>query len=308
MKPIFLAIAPLLVFANLAIADQTSLAKPPIYNESADARSDVAKAVEKAVRENKRVLLQIGGNWCPWCHKLHELFASDKAIAHELLYEYEVVNVDIAHGEKNRDLLAGYGITAKGYPYLAVIGADNKLVTQQETGALEDGPKHDPKKVLDFLIKWQAPALDAKQVLSKALSQAGGEGKRVLIRFGAPWCGWCHKLDDVLYQPAVDDAIKTELVSIKIDVDRMTNGKEVQTRYQTSGGIPWYAVLDDKGKVLSTSDLSPGKNIGFPTEPAELDHVLKMLTDAHTRMTTEQINTVKEAFTKAAVAVNQARH
>jgi len=298
----------MLLLSTFAMADQASLAKPPIYDESANARADVAKALAKAARENKRVLLQIGGNWCPWCHKLHELFASDKAIARELLYEYEVVNVDIAHGEKNRDLLAEYGIKAKGYPYLAVIGADNKLVTQQETGALEDGPKHDPKKVLEFLTQWQAPALNANEVLTKALSQAGGEGKRVLIRFGAPWCGPCHMLDDVLYQPAVDEAIKTEIVSIKIDIDRMKSGKELQTRYQTSGGIPWYAVLDDKGKVLFTSDLSPGKNIGFPTEPAELEHVLKMLTDAHTRMTPKQITTLKEAFTKAAAAVNQAGH
>jgi hypothetical protein len=112
----------------------------------------------------------------------------------------------------------------------------------------------------------------------------------------------------VLYQPSVDEAIKSELFSIKIDIDRMKNGMEVQSRYQTSGGIPWYAVLDDKGKVLFTSDLIPGKNIGFPTEPAELDHVLKMLTDAHTRMTPDQITTLKEAFTKAAAAANQPPH
>jgi len=254
------------------------------------------------------VLLQIGGNWCPWCHKLHELFAADKDIARELRYEYELVNVDIAHGEKNRDLLASYGITGKGYPYLAVIGADNKLVKQQDTGALEDGPKHDPKKVIAFLTQWQAPALDANEVFSKALGQASGEGKRVLIRFGAPWCVWCHRLDDVLYQPAVDEAIKSELVSIKIDVDRMKNGKELQSRYQTSGGIPWFAVLDEKGKVLFTSDLSPGKNIGFPTEPAELDHVMKMLTDAHTRMTAGQIDTIKRAFSEAAAAIEHGSH
>src|SRR5437899_12333600 len=95
-----------MMFAAFARADQASTAKPPVYNETADAKSDVAVALKRAARENKRVLLQIGGNWCPWCHLLHELMASDKAISHELLYEYEVVNVDIAHGEKNRDLLA----------------------------------------------------------------------------------------------------------------------------------------------------------------------------------------------------------
>ncbi len=38
-----------------------------IYNPEADARADIASAVKQAKAENKHVLLQIGGNWCPWC-------------------------------------------------------------------------------------------------------------------------------------------------------------------------------------------------------------------------------------------------
>jgi hypothetical protein len=204
--------------------------------------------------------------------------------------------------------LAKYGIEAKGYPYLAVIDGDNKLVTQQETGALEDGPKHDPKKVNSFLEKWQAPALDAEQVLAAALKGAGADGKRVLLRFGAPWCAWCHRLDGVLYQPGVDATIGSELVSIKIDVDRMTHGNDVQKRYQTAEGIPWFAVLGADGRVMFASELAPGKNIGFPTEPAEIEHVMHMLTDSHSRMTAEQIASLREAFTKAAADVNAQHH
>jgi len=280
--------------------------KPPLYDESADGHAQVAAAVKRAARENKRVLLQIGGNWCPWCYKLHELFVTDKAIAKELNYEYEVVDLDVGHGEKNKDLLAHYGIVAKSYPFLAVIGGDDKLITQQETGVLEDGPKHDPKRVADFLAKWQAAPLDANEVLANALSRAGRDGKRVFLRFGAPWCVWCHKLDDVLNQPAVEEALGAELVSVHIDVDRMTHGKDVQTKYQTSGGIPWYAVLSPDGKVLFTSELSAGKNIGFPTEPQEIDHVSKMLTDAHARMSEAQVKLVREAFAGAAAALHRA--
>jgi uncharacterized protein YyaL (SSP411 family) len=34
-----------------------------------------------AGKDGKRVLLQFGANWCPWCHKLHSLFDTDKDIA-----------------------------------------------------------------------------------------------------------------------------------------------------------------------------------------------------------------------------------
>ncbi|HEX5008967.1 MAG TPA: DUF255 domain-containing protein, partial [Planctomycetota bacterium] len=68
-------------------------AKPAIYDEQADAHQQIATALLHAQKENRRVLIQWGANWCGWCHLLHELCASDKDLAHELLYEYDRVLV-----------------------------------------------------------------------------------------------------------------------------------------------------------------------------------------------------------------------
>jgi len=293
------------------LADQIKAppATAPVYDESANATQDVAVAVRRAGFENQRVLLDIGGNWCHWCTLLHNLFEENQDIKTLLRSEYQVVNVDIGNGtDKNADLLAGYGIKPISYPYLAILGPDNKLVVQQETGALEAGPAHDPQKVMAFLNQWKASPLDAQKVLSDSLADAGAHGKRVFLHLGAPWCGWCHKLEDVLYQPAVADAISADFVLTKIDTDRMTGAAEVVKKYQTSGGIPWYAIVTPDGKVVSTSDLTPGNNIGFPTEPAEIDHVMHMFTDGHKNMTDDQIAAVRDAFTKAAAAVKATMH
>src|SRR3954469_3660648 len=59
-------------------APKAKAAKAAIYDESADARKNIASALAKAKRENQRVLIQWGANWCGWCHMLHDLFASDK--------------------------------------------------------------------------------------------------------------------------------------------------------------------------------------------------------------------------------------
>src|SRR4051812_20738093 len=206
--------------------------KPAIYNELADAKADVLAAEARAAKENKRVLLQIGGNWCGWCVKLQELCQTDKQIRALINAEYEVVHVNYSPGHENKAFFAAYQIVPKGYPYLAVLDPNDRLIVQQETGVLEDGEKHDPQKVKDFLEKWKAPAQDAQQVLNDALSRAAAEGKLVFLHFGAPWCGWCHKLEDVLAEPAVEAALGTNLVSVKIDVDRMTGGKEIEKKYQ----------------------------------------------------------------------------
>ena len=61
-------------------AKKPAAAKKPAYDEKADAKADLANALAAAKRENRRVLIQWGGNWCPWCVVLHERFKSEKDV------------------------------------------------------------------------------------------------------------------------------------------------------------------------------------------------------------------------------------
>src|SRR6186713_1931255 len=54
----------------------------PIYDEKADGAEQIAAALARAKRENRRVLVQWGANWCVWCRALHGLFKGDEAIRH----------------------------------------------------------------------------------------------------------------------------------------------------------------------------------------------------------------------------------
>ncbi len=56
----------ILFFMVFAIGSAQTV-RPKIYNPDADAKADIAQAVKQAKAEGKNVLLQIGGNWCPWC-------------------------------------------------------------------------------------------------------------------------------------------------------------------------------------------------------------------------------------------------
>lgn len=88
--------------------------RPPIYDERADAAADIARALAAAKQDNKRVLVQWGANWCGWCHLLHDLCEQNAELARELLYEYEVVLVDIGKWDKQMDLAQKYGADLKG--------------------------------------------------------------------------------------------------------------------------------------------------------------------------------------------------
>src|SRR5687767_5645668 len=59
-------------------------------------------------------------------------------------------------------------------------------------------------------------------------------------------------------------------------------------------------------QVLFTSEIQPGSNVGFPTEPDEVEHVVKILTDGRKRMSDRQVKVVRDAFTQGAAAAKEA--
>jgi thiol:disulfide interchange protein len=130
---------------------------PAIYDETADGAKQIADALAVAKKENKRVMLQFGANWCGWCHKLHKLCQSDAAIAAKLKESFVVVLVDV-NKTHNSDINKRYGNPMRfGLPAIVILDADGKVLTTQDSGKLEDGDHHDPKKVLAFLNDWAQP-------------------------------------------------------------------------------------------------------------------------------------------------------
>jgi thiol:disulfide interchange protein len=139
---------------QVCAADAPKVARPKIYDESADGKKQIAAALTVAQRDHKHVLLQFGANWCGWCHRLHQLCASDRGIAKKLEDDYVVVLVDV-NEEHNKDVDTKYGHPTRfGLPVLVVLDADGKPLTTQDTGKLEEGDHHSPEKVLAFLKEW----------------------------------------------------------------------------------------------------------------------------------------------------------
>lgn len=260
-----------------------------VYDEAADAAKAIDAAIARAQRNHTRVLVQWGANWCGWCRLLHRTMKSDAAIATELRSEYELVLVDVGRFDRNIALADKYGADLKkhGLPYLTVIAADGKAIANQETGSLEKAKDaqpsgHDSDKVLAFLKANQAPALKADEVLGAATARAKAEQKLVFLHFGAPWCGWCHRLEDWMATPEIAAILSKAFVDVKIDTDRMTGGAELLKAHShgKNGGIPWCEILDAGGKALVNSNAPNSGNIGFPAQPEEIAWFMTMLTQS----------------------------
>ncbi|MHC4638820.1 MAG: thioredoxin family protein [Planctomycetota bacterium] len=278
--------------AKLTIDRATNRKREPIYDINANAEKQIADALIKAKQNNKNVLLVYGGNWCGWCYKLHDCFNENGNIKRLVQYEYELVKVDII---SNKDVPKRFNANPDGYPYLTVLDAEGKVLVNQTTVPLEEGKSHNPDKVYAFLTKWMPKPLNAEEVYKEALTLAEKENKRVFLHFGAPWCRWCHRLEDFLARPEIAKIMAQDYILVKIDIVRMAGAKAIDNRIRLEGGIPWFAILDAKGKLLISS-VGPQGNIGYPAKPGEIAHFIHMIRETAQNMTSEQISAIEKTF------------
>ncbi|MFA8300390.1 MAG: thioredoxin family protein [Hyphomicrobiales bacterium] len=135
--------------------------KVKVYDPSADAKKDIKEAVTLAKKENKNVLLKIGGNWCPWCIKFHKYIYDTPELKKMVNDNYVVVNVNYSKENKNLDVLAELGYPQRfGFPVFVILDQDGNRIHTQNSAYLESGKGYDMAKVKSFFKNWSPSALN----------------------------------------------------------------------------------------------------------------------------------------------------
>jgi thiol:disulfide interchange protein len=146
----------LLALAIGAVAARS--AERDIYPAPAQAKIDLAAALDAAAATHKRVILDFGGNWCPDCRVL-DLYFHDSGNKPILEANYILVHVNIGHMNENVDIAERYRIPLrKGVPALAVLGEGGELLYSQRTGEFEAMRGMQSSAVTDFLLRWKRPS------------------------------------------------------------------------------------------------------------------------------------------------------
>jgi thioredoxin-related protein len=123
------------------------------FDPARDAAKDVAAAVATAKAQGKRVIVDVGGEWCPWCHILDRFVQSNADVKMLLDANYVWVKVNYSRENKNEVLLAKWP-KISGYPHLFVLDGTGNLVHSQNTGALEAEKDYDKPKFVAFLKQY----------------------------------------------------------------------------------------------------------------------------------------------------------
>ena len=126
---------------------------PEKFDPARDAAADVAHALALAKAGGKRVIVDVGGEWCSWCHVLDRFVDSNADVRALLDARYVWVKVNYSRENRNTQLLARWPKIA-GYPHLFVLDASGRLLHSQDTSLLESGKGYDRRKFIDMLKRW----------------------------------------------------------------------------------------------------------------------------------------------------------
>lgn len=148
----------LLSFILIAVG---ACAQEKIYNPEANAETDLNGAIIMAKKANKHVLVQVGGNWCPWCIKLHNFIDANEELKRTVQENYIVVKVNYSKENKNSETLKRLENPQRfGFPVLVILDGNGHRIHTQDSGLLESGNGYDLKKVLGFLKNWTISAIE----------------------------------------------------------------------------------------------------------------------------------------------------
>lgn len=126
-----------------------------VYNISADPFTQVAEAKVIAQKENKNILVQVGGNWCIWCRYFHKFSHENKKIDSILNANYVTIHVNFSKENKNEAFFKAYNNPGRfGYPSFLVLNSKGELLHIQDSGYLEEGKGYSEEKVSRFLLLW----------------------------------------------------------------------------------------------------------------------------------------------------------
>lgn len=126
------------------------------FDPKREAEADIQAAIVEAQKTNKRVLLDIGGDWCGWCHVLDEFYKHHPDLADLRDKNFITVAIFYDSENKNEKALSKYG-KPETIPYFFLLENDGTLLHSASVLELETGGEPRAEKVRDFLLKWSPP-------------------------------------------------------------------------------------------------------------------------------------------------------
>ena len=153
-----------LVGLTLCIAPYSSISAEPVselpvfsrtYDPARSPIDDGNEALKIAQRTNRKVLIEVGGDWCAWCHRLDKFIHSRPQLKKDFFNTFVLVKVNVSEANDNKEFLKVFP-PALGYPHMYVTDKNGKILQSKDTADFLDKKRYSVKKFYAFIDKWKS--------------------------------------------------------------------------------------------------------------------------------------------------------
>ncbi len=124
------------------------------YDPVRNPAEDLEQAIVIAQKENKRIMLELGGDWCIWCKYMDDFYKTHPDVLQARVENYVLVKINVSEENANEEFFSQYP-EAAGYPHIYILESDGTFLHSQNTVDLEDGAdSYVPEVFMAFLQKW----------------------------------------------------------------------------------------------------------------------------------------------------------
>lgn len=120
------------------------------FDPRRNASADIDSAVLAAERDGKHVLLEIGGNWCPYCKILDSFFEANPDLIRLRRKNFVYVKVNFSPENKNSAALARFP-EVRGFPHFFVLDGSGAVTRSQRVATLGSANGYSTERFRVFL-------------------------------------------------------------------------------------------------------------------------------------------------------------
>ncbi|NMP33574.1 thioredoxin family protein [Thalassotalea sp. M1531] len=128
-----------------------------VFDDKRDPFKDAVAAIELAKSSNRNVLIEIGGNWCTWCHKMDAFLAKNPDIYQTLHEEFVLLKISVSDSNENAEFMKGLP-PVLGYPHMYVSTSAGKMILSKDTAEFLESGEYSREQWLAFINKWKVKA------------------------------------------------------------------------------------------------------------------------------------------------------
>ena len=124
------------------------------YDPSRDPFKDGAHAINLAKESNRRVLIEVGGEWCKWCHILDEFLDKNPDIKQRLHSTFVMLKINVSDANDNNAFLKAFP-KPLGYPHMYVTEKNGNILWSKDTADFLVNGQYSRKQFTEFFNRWE---------------------------------------------------------------------------------------------------------------------------------------------------------